>query len=106
VREKPIINDALLEDARFCGIDKIAEVVTTGVDAPGTILSLCSKEFRKIYNKADFIISKGQGNYEALARENKPIFFMFKAKCSVIARDTGCSLGDLILMENKRWNHP
>ena len=97
VKEKPIINDALTEDARRCGIDKTAEVISSGSDAPGTILSLCSKEFLKIYRKADMVISKGQGNFEVLSEEKKPIFFLFMAKCPIVARDVGCNIGDIIL---------
>ena len=102
VKESPIINDALIGDAYQCGIDKIATVVSSGSSAPGTILSLCSREFLKMYRAADMIISKGQGNFEALSEEKKPIFFMLRAKCSVVAKDIGCSLGDIILLFNKR----
>jgi uncharacterized protein with ATP-grasp and redox domains len=102
VKESPIINDALTEDAHQCGIDKIATVVSSGSDAPGTILSLCSREFLKMYKAADMIVSKGQGNFEALSEEKKPIFFMLRAKCSVITEDIGCSLGDILLLFNRR----
>jgi damage-control phosphatase, subfamily I len=102
VRESPIINDALLEDAYQCGIDKIATVVSSGSDAPGTILSLCSKEFLKIYKAADMVISKGQGNFETLSDEKKPIFFMLRAKCPVVAEQIGCNLGEVLLLTNGR----
>ncbi len=101
VKEKPAINDALTEDAYFCGIDKSAQVVSSGSDLPGTVLSLCSKDFLKIFNKADLIISKGQGNYESLSSATGPIFFLLVAKCPVIARDIGCRVGDVILMSHK-----
>lgn len=97
VRDRPIINDALIEDARACGIEEVAEVVSSGSDAPGTILELCSQEFLKLYEQAKMVISKGQGNFEALSEEDKPIFFLLKAKCSVIAKDIGCRRGDVIL---------
>ncbi|MCP4651876.1 MAG: DUF89 family protein [Candidatus Omnitrophica bacterium] len=98
VKEKPAINDALIEDALFCGIDKSAKVISSGVDAPGTVLSLCSKEFLKLYRKADMVISKGQGNFEALSAVKRPIFFMFMAKCPVIAREVNCEIGNIILL--------
>jgi len=97
VKDKPIINDALAADAVFCGIDRIASVISSGSDAPGTVLSLCSQDFLKVYRKADMIISKGQGNFEALSRTKRPVFFLFMAKCPVIARDVGCHVGDVIL---------
>jgi len=100
VRNKPIINDALIEDARDCGIDKIARVISSGSDAPGTVLNLCSREFLEIYHKAPLIISKGQGNFEALSEEKAPIFYLLKVKCPVIAKDIGCKVNDLILKSN------
>ncbi len=98
VRDKPIINDALMEDAIFCGIDKAAKVTSSGSDASGTILKYCSPEFMKLYQDVELIISKGQGNYEALSEENKSIFFLFKAKYPVITVDIGCKIGDMVLI--------
>ena len=97
VKEKPVINDALKRDAKDCGIDKVARIVSSGSDAPGTVLSLCSKDFLAMYRKADMVISKGQGNFEALSKTKRPVFFLFMAKCSVIAKDIGCEVGDVIL---------
>jgi len=105
VRDRPVINDALVEDARACGIEEVAEVVSSGSDAPGTILGLCSQEFLRLYEDARMIISKGQGNFEALSEQDKPIFFVLKAKCPVIARDVGCSFGDMILKCNAKKKH-
>ncbi|MDO9513218.1 MAG: ARMT1-like domain-containing protein [Elusimicrobiota bacterium] len=97
VKEKPVINDAVLRDAVRAGLDSCSEIVSSGSCAPGTLLTLCSAEFLKIFEKADTVISKGQGNFEVLNEVNRPIFFMFKAKCAVVARDIGCGIGDAIL---------
>jgi hypothetical protein len=97
VREYPVINDALYEDAVKAGLDKVAKILSSGTDAPGVILETTSDEFKKFYNNAKFIISKGQGNYEALSEETRPIFFLLKVKCPVIARDIGVSEGNIIL---------
>ncbi len=98
VRGKPIINDALIEDALFCGINRTAKVISSGSDAPGTLLKYCSPEFIRLYQNAELIISKGQGNYEALSEEDRSIFFLFRAKCPVIADDVGCNVGDMVLV--------
>jgi len=102
VRARPIINDATREDALLAGIDKVAEIMSSGCDAPGNILKYCSDEFLKVYRSADLIISKGQGNYEGLSDEDRPIFFLLKAKCHVIARDIGIDEGSIILMKVSR----
>lgn len=97
VREKPIINDVTLEDARQVDLFSAAKVISSGSKVPGTVIEKCTEEFLKYYNSADVIISKGQGNFETLADEKKPIFFIFKAKCPVVARHLKCSEGDIIL---------
>jgi len=103
VRERPVINDAVRKDALDARIDQVAEIVSSGTDAPGTILPFCSGKFLKIYRSADLIISKGQGNYEGLSEERGPIFFLLKAKCQVIAKDIGVKEGDIILMKAKKF---
>jgi len=97
VRERPIINDAIFKDAVEAGIDEVAEIFSSGCDAPGCILSMCSDEFLELYNSAELIISKGQGNYEGLSDETRPIFFLLKAKCFVVAGDIGVPLGSILL---------
>ena len=106
VKEKPIINDALVSDARKCGIDKIAEIISSGSDAPGTILSLCSGVFLKLFRDADMVISKGQGNFEALSVAKRALFFLFMAKCPVIAKDVRCNVGDIVLLYSCRGKKP
>ena len=71
LRGKPIINDAFIEDAIFCGINKVAKITSSGSDTTGTLLKYCSPEFIKLYQNAELIISKGQGNYEALSEEDR-----------------------------------
>ncbi|MBN1893859.1 DUF89 family protein [bacterium] len=100
VKEKPAINDALEKDARDCGIDRIAEVISSGSDAPGTLLPLCSESFRKIFFESDVVISKGQGNFESLSGVRRSVFFLLLAKCPVIARHIGCRVGDVILLHH------
>ncbi|HDR16255.1 MAG TPA: DUF89 family protein [Desulfobacteraceae bacterium] len=86
VRGAPIINDATIEDAEKSGLGEIARIVSSGCDAPGTILKRCSREFLDIFETADVIVSKGQGNYESLAGVEAQVFFLLKVKCPVIAR--------------------
>ena len=101
VREKPIINDATLDDALQVGLNKVATIISNGSDAPATILSQCSSEMLSYYQAADLIISKGQGNYESLSDRSENIFFLFKVKCSVVARDSGYDLESLVLTSSK-----
>ncbi len=85
-------------DAKRAGIDKFAEIISSGSATPGIILSKCSEEFKDIFMNADMIISKGQGNYEGISEESREIFFLLKVKCEVLARDIGFPINSLVLM--------
>ncbi len=100
VRGAPIINDATMTDARAVGLHKIAEIIDNGSDAPGTILKDCSEEFIRRFTEADLIIAKGQGNFETLSDERRNIFFLFKAKCPVIAARVRLPVGTQVLMQS------
>jgi damage-control phosphatase, subfamily I len=84
VKSGPIINDALMADARACGIDRIARVLENGTSCPGTPLADCSTELLRAFNEADLIISKGQGNFETLSESEAEIYFLLTVKCSVV----------------------
>ena len=100
VKGAPIINDATMDDAVAAGVPYVVEVIDNGSDAPGTILESCSPAFRSRFESADLVISKGQGNYETVSGLDKPIFFLLKAKCQVIADDLGVPVGSLVLRHN------
>ena len=103
VRGEPIINDVVFEDALACGIDRCAEIISNGSDAPGTILKFCSPEFMDIWGNADLIISKGQGNFETLTDEKKLIYFLFKVKCPVVAKHTKSLPGSMLLKKTLNY---
>jgi len=103
VKGQPVINDATMADADLAGLTAIVNVIDNGSDAPGTILETCSESFQERFEGADFIIAKGQGNYETLSDINKNIYFVLKAKCSVIARDLGCEVGTMVLEKSKSF---
>jgi uncharacterized protein with ATP-grasp and redox domains len=93
VKEKPVLNDALIKDALEVGIDKVAdELITTGTDTVGFILNEASKTARERFFESDLIFAKGMGNYETLTEEEgcgKKILFLLRAKCNPIARSVG-----------------
>ncbi len=101
VRGGPIINDATREEALAIGMDHLAEVITTGDDAPGALLESASHEFRQIFKKADVIISKGQGNLEGLMNRDQNIYFLLVVKCDLIAEHLGVRTGDFVVRRNR-----
>jgi uncharacterized protein with ATP-grasp and redox domains len=105
VKANPIINDALIEDAKYAGIDQIATIVEGDseqkLSSPGMLLSFASENFMKIFKSSDIVLSKGQGNYEGLSNVDREVFFMLVVKCPLVARDINSELGKLIFKVNK-----
>ena len=97
VRDLPVINDVTIEDAFSSGLDEVAEIITSGSSAPGTILNLCNDVFLERFNNADMVISKGQGNYEGLSNVDRSVFFLLKVKCHVIANNLMVKENDIVL---------
>jgi damage-control phosphatase, subfamily I len=93
VRSKEILNDITREDALGLGIDKLCMIVETGNIIAGIDLEECSNEFLDIYYSADLVIAKGQGNFETLFDAKRPVYFLFKVKCDVIAEISGYPIG-------------
>jgi damage-control phosphatase, subfamily I len=105
VRHAPIINDATIEDAVGCGLDRLCPVISNGADVPGTPLDACSADFRRRFAEADCIISKGMGNFECLSDVRAPLFFLFTVKCSTVLHhlqhrfpDNGLRIGSPVLL--------
>jgi len=100
-RDVPIINDATVKDARLAGVQNEARLVSSGSRMPGIVLEDCSAPFRKLFEEADVIIAKGQGNFETLTElcQDGRIFMLFSVKCPVAAHHLGASMGDMMVMQ-------
>lgn len=97
VRSCPAINDATREIAQRSGISQVAQIIESGSGAPGTLLSEATPEFRRIFDSADLVISKGQGNYEALDDAGRQVFYIFKVKCGAVSKHLGVPMGNFVL---------
>ncbi|NLB26442.1 MAG: DUF89 family protein, partial [Bacteroidales bacterium] len=101
-RGAPVINDITIEDAEKTGLTNIARGISNGHDAPSTIVEHCSAEFKELFDKADIIISKGQGNLEGLINnKNKKIFFLLMVKCQVIGELLGVEKKNSVVFFNR-----
>lgn len=96
VKGSPVLNDATEQDAIEAGLHGITTILSNGSDAPGTLLELCSAEFRDAFRNAPVIIAKGQGNYESLSNAGSKIFCLLQVKCPVIGEDIGAPTGSII----------
>ncbi|MBQ7937032.1 MAG: DUF89 family protein [Oscillospiraceae bacterium] len=100
VRGMPAANDNTKEDALSVKMDELAEIIENGDCSLGTVLDRTSEDFRKLYHRADLIISKGQGNYESLSDEKENLYFLLMIKCPTIAEFVGVPERSVVCMKN------
>jgi len=96
VKAAPILNDALFEDAKFVGIDKVADtVMNTGSDSVGLFPDECSREFLDVYNGVDLVVAKGMGYAETLTELELPVphALLLRSKCGTVANYFNVSTG-------------
>ena len=102
VKGGPALNDATTSDAQEAGIDKFANIITTGYDSVGVIMDKTSKAFLDMLKKAPLIIAKGQANYESLSTyPHNNLYFLLKVKCPVIAQDINANVNDTVIKKKK-----
>jgi uncharacterized protein with ATP-grasp and redox domains len=94
VKEKPILNDATLKEAKEAGLMELGEVFTTGSGFLGVNRLEASERFLEEYENAEIVIAKGHANFESLVDEERDGFFLLKAKCPVVAQRLGIKVGD------------
>jgi uncharacterized protein with ATP-grasp and redox domains len=103
VKGGPCVNDATMSDAEAVSMKDLVPVIENGAAYQGTILELCSEDFRQTFDQADLIISKGQANFETLSHvKDKAVFYLMRAKCPVIAEAAGCDTGAFVLLNNSK----
>jgi len=79
-------------------MNKIAKVISSGYDIPSILLEKSDNVFKECFEKADVIISKGQGNLEGLLPlNNRRIFFLLMAKCNVISEFLKVPRGSMVV---------
>jgi hypothetical protein len=102
VRDRPILNDATIDEVHALGLEKIVDcVMTTGAGIElGIRFDLLSDELMKTIDRCSLIISKGMANYESLREEEglPPVAYLLAAKCEPIAEELGVKKGDMIAM--------
>lgn len=83
VRGGAVLNDATREDAKEVQLENIACIADSGSNIAGTSFEEISSDAKAIIEQADFIIAKGQGNFETLHQCGKNIFYIFMCKCDM-----------------------
>jgi damage-control phosphatase, subfamily I len=97
VKANTFFEDATPSDAYFFDLDRLVdEIVTTrGFAAPADLEPIAAQALAK----ADLVMAKGTGSYEALHGEylGKPAIYMLKIKCPVLAREVGVNTGTTVV---------
>lgn len=90
VRGKPMFNDVTpneLEPSGYPPGYAAGGVVATADGLSGLADETCGEAFMSAYRSVDLVVAKGQANFETMnERTDKPIAFLFLAKCPVVCR--------------------
>lgn len=93
VRGKPAFNDLTRAELAESGYPEgfaAGGVVSNDDGVPGVVDATCGAAFKAAFAAADLIVAKGQANFETMnERTDKPIAFLFLAKCPVVCRAVG-----------------
>ena len=93
VRGRPAFNDvtrAELAASGYAADFAAGGVVSNDDGVPGVVDATCGDAFRTAFTAADLVVAKGQANFETMnERTDKPIAFLFLAKCPVVCRTVG-----------------
>lgn len=102
VRSRGILNDAVREDVVMAGVTDPVEIIETGTGSLGLMLDETSAEFRREFDRAGVVLSKGQANYETLNDIERSMFYILRIKCPVIGDGMGLPNGVSVFMHNGR----
>ena len=93
VRGIPMFNDVTPDELAASGYPEGyagGGAVGTANGLSGLEDATCGEAFRAAYAGADLVVAKGQANFETMnERTDKPIAFLFLAKCPVVCRTVG-----------------
>ena len=95
VRGKPAFNDLTRAELAESGYPEgyaAGGIVSNDDGVPGVVDATCGEAFRAAFGAADLVVAKGQANFETMnERTDKPIAFLFLAKCPVVCRAIGAA---------------
>jgi uncharacterized protein with ATP-grasp and redox domains len=98
VKEGPFFDDATLEDARYFGLEQIADTVHAvrgGIFIPEET----DEDLSLAFKSSGLVISKGTGNFEVFKGygKGKRVLFLLKAKCGPVSKEAETPEGEFIV---------
>jgi uncharacterized protein with ATP-grasp and redox domains len=111
VRGRPAFNDMTRAELAASGYPEGwagGGIVSNDDGVPGVVDATCGAVFRAAFDAADLVVAKGQANFETMnERTDKPIAFLFLAKCPVVCRAIGAEAGTIqVRLHNVPDLHP
>lgn len=111
VRGRPAFNDMTRAELAASGYPEGwagGGIVSNDDGVPGVVDATCGEAFRAAFAAADLIVAKGQANFETMnERGDKPIAFLFLAKCPVVCGAIGAEAGTIqVRLHNVFDIHP
>jgi uncharacterized protein with ATP-grasp and redox domains len=111
VRGRPAFNDMTRAELAASGYPEGwagGGIVSNDDGVPGVVDATCGEAFRAAFAAADLVVAKGQANFETMSeRGDKPIAFLFLAKCPVVCRAVGAEPGTIqVRLHNVFDIHP
>ena len=94
-------NDATIIDARQVGLQELADrLIESGTDGSSVFVDEISDEAKRELTTSNVIIAKGMAHYEYLSETplKSKTFFLLRAKCRVVARELGVSVGSYVVV--------
>lgn len=102
VRGKPIYNDVTMEDAEQVGFTASYRCIGNGSGMAGIVPELLTGDLKTLFDNADIIISKGQGNSDSMFGSNLNTYYMFLCKCELFMKRFGADRFTPIFAHEKR----
>lgn len=99
MRDRPILNDATMEDALVVGLDELCHVRSSGSSICGFDPDRVPEDFREFYKKSPLVLCKGVGNFESSPFHDDRIFYLFIVKCANLSRRLDLPLNSLLFQQ-------
>jgi len=100
VKSHPIINDATMDTAIHAGLNGRRNVLLDVVRFSHEHDDRTDPPFLERLATHDVVISKGQGNFEAMSEvKGVNLYFLLMAKCFIVSDDLGVDTGDLLVIK-------
>jgi len=95
-------NDATIVDARQVGLQELVDrLIESGTDGSSVFMEEVSEETKRELATSNVVIAKGMAHYEYLSETplRSKTFFLLRAKCRVVAKELGVSVGGYVVIK-------